>query len=398
MDWWIKSPLWLNAPATHRAVYVALYMQISGQDSYRVERFNYTVNRGQWAGTHKELAQAANLPEPAGSGKEIVRRAINKASRTGMLATQQKSVRVGVATKHFTVVTWHNIDAYKDRKWGLDVTRDAAPDEARDDSPDATNRLTVKDTTDKRETDSNTNDMGATPSGGPTTAGSPPSTGDKPIPAATTEASTMPGQPDAFPPPPAPAFPPEQISPDEIVKINASSKSMYAYLNWGRPYFINNSSKGLPYTQTSWLQHCTRDAEGKVTEPNVTQWKAPQFAGFFWWRVCVWREMTRPNTVMTNPWLAGSAGKMLKRMKTLLDGWGHARLLKFIQTLCDNFTLVKFQLGRMGDHMELDDNALQHSYVKTIVDRLVDLTRDELLEEYAEMNRKIELREKMSAR
>ena len=166
---------------------------------------------------------------------------------------------------------------------------------------------------------------------------------------------------------------------DEQQIVLQSAENIRRWLNWGPAAIRQGSTEGLPYTKDSWLRHVESDEVA-----HLDQWKPFQFAAFYWWRVCRWRE--EQGIPLTCPFFEKAGrGRLMGEVDRLLKAGTKEQVLDYFCMLTHHFDLVRFRLGRWGSNLVLDETTLGMRPVQQVVMEMSRWTEEQIDAEYERM-------------
>jgi hypothetical protein len=144
----------------------------------------------------------------------------------------------------------------------------------------------------------------------------------------------------------------QPLTDERKAEICSSAKAMESYLLEG------------PMNWRRWLKP---DVKELAERAGVVNWTAQTFAGFWWWRVSQSRE--RYNQPIALP----DFGRLLKEITRAMERMTSAQLLDYLDTLLDNWHLVRFLIGDIGYGLVLNETVFNHSLVKDAMTKLMNM-------------------------
>jgi hypothetical protein len=154
----------------------------------------------------------------------------------------------------------------------------------------------------------------------------------------------------------------------DMAKISSSVDVMKTYLLYGVGGVRSDDRSRI--SSTNWQQF-----GGNATDPKISQWKATHFAGYYWYRVSVWRAQQPQPMPLVLPVFRKLAGVM----RTLLQSMTRLLLFARINFFFGYFELLQFKLGpRIGATLVPDEVSLLNALVKNQLDGLMNLADTDL--------------------
>ena len=136
----------------------------------------------------------------------------------------------------------------------------------------------------------------------------------------------------------------------------ASPDRVEAWLRFGSGAYLKTPEEmqGMPSQPTDWLALNPADR----LYPYHKDWTFKHFLGYFWSGVCDWRAshgcpLTFPN------W-----GRLSGDLRNFLKTTTHNEAFTHVWIVANYFDLIKWQIGRIGQDMILDETALSHSLIR----------------------------------
>lgn len=165
---------------------------------------------------------------------------------------------------------------------------------------------------------------------------------------------------------------------DEIkMLICANARSMNRYLRWG------SEAIGLPMDEMEKLPHsptCFLLEDGE----SWSQWKPANFAGYYWHRVCAYRE--KVGMPITMPPVGELCGRVTKILAADGSGWGltSAQLYEHILKLTHYFDLIRLMVGP-GIPLVLNEGTIDHRLCRDKLQILKDMGDDAIYPYWKEL-------------
>ena len=204
-----------------------------------------------------------------------------------------------------------------------------------------------------------------TPEPSPAPAASATKTAPAPAPALTPIAAPAPAaEPPADAPtankpsekPDKPAARKVRMTPEQAEWFLSDPECMALYLRFGaEAYGKTREEKDTLKSQgTDWLAHKPED----WTNPFTKEWTQPQYGAYFWYGVCRWRAAH--GIALTFP----SWGRLMGEVRNLLKTTTPWQAYLHLRRVVENFDVIRFLIGRLGEGFVLDEGSLNHPLVK----------------------------------
>jgi hypothetical protein len=153
-----------------------------------------------------------------------------------------------------------------------------------------------------------------------------------------------------------------KLTPADIEVICASPKAMELWLTFGIEK-VRHPDQAMPPSNMNWRTQIKDPTTSPVTAESIgaSNWTIPQFVGFYWYRVSLWRAERGISLGMPPEKLFG----MMKNMRSAVGGnW---KLFLYINALTFLFDMFCVWVGKIGDNAILDEMMLCHSSFKNAV-------------------------------
>ncbi|MFT3786651.1 MAG: hypothetical protein QM770_10855 [Tepidisphaeraceae bacterium] len=158
----------------------------------------------------------------------------------------------------------------------------------------------------------------------------------------------------------------------EKSSICASGTAMERYLLSGTEAALSDSQiDQLPIGPLNWRKY------GNTAEdPRPMLWSDQSFAGWYWWRVSLYRE--RRQIPLTLP----DVGRLLGAIKLRGRTMARADFHRLIGLMVKHFELIQFLMGSAGQTVALNEASIAHSLIWNTTCNLAQMTEEQLEEQY----------------
>lgn len=187
----------------------------------------------------------------------------------------------------------------------------------------------------------------------------------------------------------------------ERATILSSAEHLKFYLWFGKPWLRGGApittegvrALNLKPAAGNWYQHIVwgePDATGKRPyDVCAGKWTAHQFAAFYWWRTCQWREKNGVRLTLAL-WDGRARARLYQEIKSLQHSSSPQQVFDYLSTLTHHFDFLRWKLGRIGDSLILDENTPGHRLVQPLVTQVCDWPQQRLDAEYEAYQKALE--------